>query len=211
MVEPNKQGNDGDDANKNGDGSGDGKDQKEHMIPKSRLDEEVAKRKELEKWRADREKADQDAEAKRLADEGKYKEIAEKADARAKEAEAKFQREAKLNALRLEATKAGTVDVDAVVALTKLDDIVVSEDGTIDTKSVSSIIDTMKEQKGYLFGTKQGSTVGVSGGAPQGGATTTPTFTRSQISNTEFYQKNRADILQAQREGKIVDDISPKK
>jgi predicted transcriptional regulator len=53
-------------------------DKNEHMIPKSRLDEEISKRKELEERLQALEKASKEAEEKRLEDEQKWKELAEK-------------------------------------------------------------------------------------------------------------------------------------
>jgi len=183
----------------------------EHMIPKSRLDEETQKRRDLEKWKSERELADQEAEKKRLEEQGKFKELADKEKARADELERKYQQTAKVNALKLEAIKNGTVDADAIVALTKLDDIKLSEDGSVDTASVQAIIENMKASKKYLFGGGDNNTnIGSNGGAPNGGSNTTPTFKRSQLSDPKFYKDNRDAILQAQREGKIVDDVTPK-
>lgn len=199
--------------NQGGDKGNEGKGN-EPMIPKSRLDEEVKARRDLEKWKADREKADQDAEQKRLAEQGKFKELADREKARADELELKYQTTAKVNALKLEAIKNGTLDADAVVALAKLEDIKLSEDGSVDTTSVTAIIENMKANKKYLFGdgnnNSSNTNIGANGGAPNGGTNTTPTFKRSQLGDPKFYKENRDAILQAQREGKIVDDITPK-
>lgn len=203
----NANGNNGDQGN-NGKGN-------EPMIPKSRLDEELKARRELEKWKADREKADQEAEAERLKKQGEYEKLAEQEKQKRIEVEERFSKTSKINALKLEAIKAGTVDADAVVALAKLDDIKLSEDGSVDTTSVQAIIENMKASKKYLFGTGDNSgnnntNIGADGGAPNGGSNTTPTFKRSQLSDPKFYKENREAILQAQREGKIVDDVTPK-
>ena len=216
----NTQGGDGNGANNSNDnanqnqGGDKGNDGKGHepMIPKSRLDEESTKRKELEKWKADREKADQEAEQKRLEEQGKFKELADKEKARADELETKYQKNAKVNALKLEAIKNGTLDADAVVALANLEEIKLSEDGSVDTTSVTAIIENMKANKKYLFGEggNNNTNIGANGGAPNGGSNTTPTFKRSQLSDPKFYKDNRDAILQAQREGKIVDDVTPK-
>lgn len=53
----------------------------EHLIPKSRLDEEIQKRKDLEKRLAAQEKAGQEAETKRLKEAQDYKALYEKAAA----------------------------------------------------------------------------------------------------------------------------------
>lgn len=212
----NKGGNNNQNANNQnngGDNKGDGGNN-DHMIPKSRLDEETAKRKELEKWKADREKADQEAEAKRLEEQGKFKELAETEKKKREETEARYVKTTKVNALKFEALKNGTLDADAVVALANLDDIKLSEDGSIDTASVTALIEKMKTEKKYLFGegnnNSSNTNIGANGGAPNNGGNTTPTFKRSQLSDPKFYKDNRDAILQAQREGKIVDDITPK-
>jgi alanyl-tRNA synthetase len=53
-------------------------DKDEHMIPKSRLDEEINKRKELEERLQALEKVSKEAEEERLKDEQRWKELAEK-------------------------------------------------------------------------------------------------------------------------------------
>jgi len=53
----------------------------EHMIPKGRLDEEIQKRKDLEKRLAAIEKANQEAETKRLKESEDYKALYEKTQA----------------------------------------------------------------------------------------------------------------------------------
>lgn len=50
----------------------------EHMIPKSRLDEEIGKRKDLESRLAAIEKANREAEEQRLKDQENWRELAEK-------------------------------------------------------------------------------------------------------------------------------------
>lgn len=206
----NKGGQGGDDngADKGKDGEG-----KEIMIPKARFDEVNDQLKELKTWKETQEKEKAEAEKKRLEEQGKYKELAEKEKAKREEYEKKYARNAKMNALKLEAIKAGTVDADAVVALANLDEVTLSEDGSVDSTSVTSIIEKMKAGKKYLFGAGNGGddkkNIGADGGAPDGGSNTTPTFKRSQLLDPKFYKENRDKILQAQREGKIVDDVNP--
>lgn len=216
-AQNNGQGNNNQNANNQNNGGDKGNNGNEPMIPKSRLDEEVKARRDLEKWKADREKADQEAEQKRLEEQGKFKELADTEKKKREEIEAKFTRTSKVNALKLEAIKAGTLDADAVVALANLEDIKLSEDGSVDTASVTALIEGMKASKKYLFGegndngnANNNTNIGANGGAPNNGSNTTPTFKRSQLSDPKFYKENRDAILQAQREGRIVDDITPK-
>lgn len=207
MAEDNKGKQGGDDNGAKG-GEGD----KEIMIPKARFDEVNDQLKELKTWKEKQEAEKAEAEKKRLEEQGKYKEVAEKEKQKREEAEKRYSRNAKMNALKLEAIKAGTVDADAVVALANLEEVTLTEDGSVDSTSVTAIIEKMKAGKKYLFGTGgegEKKNIGADGGAPQDGSNTTPTFKRSQLLDPKFYKDNRDKILQAQREGKILDDVSP--
>ena len=68
------------------------KPESEHMIPKGRLDEEIQKRKDLEKRLAAIEKANQEAETKRLKESEDYKGLYEKAQAELSEVKPKAER-----------------------------------------------------------------------------------------------------------------------
>lgn len=156
-----------------------------------------------------------DAEAKRLAEAGEFKTLAEQEKAKREQLESNYARERKVNALKIAAMQAGTVDADAVATLANLDSITVSEDGSVDAASIKTVVDTLKKEKSYLFGTQQGTQpkppIGSNGGgapAPGGsGNGEQKTFYRSQLRDSTFYQANRADILLAAKEGRIVDDL----
>lgn len=197
-------GNAGDDNNGNGGN-------KEPMIPKSRFDEVNTEYQRLKKAEETRQATEAEAEKTRLEEQGKFKEVAEKEKQKRIDAENRASRSAKVYALKAEALKKGTVDADAVVAIANLDNIKVSEDGTVDTSSVTAIIDGMVKDKAYLFGKGDGgnANIGDDGGAPNGGNNNKPTYKRSQLGDREFYTKNRDDILKAQSEGRIIDDVSP--
>lgn len=211
-----KKPNDNQDPNKGGDNNngdnkgGDGKD--ETTIPKHRFDEvnsELQKYKKAEEKR----KAEQaEAEKKRLEDEGKIKELLEKEKSEKAELQTKYERSAKANALKVEALKQGTVDADAVVALSNLDDVELSEDGSVNTQTVTAVIEKLKSEKAYLFGEggSNNTTIGNKGGAPNGGSSQTPYFKRSQLRDSKFYEENKTEIMKAVREGRIIDDINPK-
>jgi hypothetical protein len=66
--------------------------QQEHLIPKSRLDEEIQKRKDLEKRLAAQEKAGQEAETKRLKEAEDYKALYEKTAAELSDAKPKAEK-----------------------------------------------------------------------------------------------------------------------
>jgi hypothetical protein len=157
---------------------------------------------------------------KREADEAKAKEddLRKKGEfetlAKAKEEEAlsykqKFELSVKNNALFVEATKLGAIDLDAVSKLVDLSKVELSEDGSVKPETVTAVLESLKAEKAYLFGaTPTPSTIGnPSGGAPGGGNPATRTFKRSELQNHAFYKANEAEILQAYKEGKIIDDI----
>jgi hypothetical protein len=128
------------------------------------------------------------------------------------ELQSKYERSAKASALKLEAVQAGTVDADAVLALTNLDEVKLLEDGSIDPQSVKTVIENLKSSKAYLFGEggKPNVNIGNNGGAPNGGNSQTPYFKRSQLRDSTFYAENKTEIMKAVREGRIIDDITPK-
>ncbi len=150
------------------------------------------------------EKKDEDA---RLAEEGKFKELAETKDKEIETLKGNYTREKKVNALQAEATKLGAVDLDAVVKLANMDEVKLSEDGSIDTASVASTIENLKKEKSYLFAEGGQANIGSDGGAPSGG-NGTPSFKRSQLRDHAFYKEHEKEISQAYKEGKIIDDLS---
>ena len=201
------------DENKNDTGSAGNSDTgtgNEPMIPKSRFDEVNKEMQRLRKAEEERTAKDAEAETQRLTEQGKFKDIAEKEKAKRIEAEAKANRSARVFALKAEAMKKGAVDADTVVAIANLDNIKVSEDGTIDDSSVTAIVDGLVKEKAFLFGksNSNNTNIGEDGGAGEGNNNNKTTYKTSQLRDRDFYTKNRDDILQAQKEGRIVDDTN---
>lgn len=188
-----------DESNNNEGTSAEG--QKEIMIPKARFDEVNNKLKELSTWKAQQEKTIADAEAKKLAEQGEYQKIAEKATKEKADIEAKYNRTNKLSAIKLSAIKAGAVDADDVVRFIDLEEVKLSEDGSIDQASIDNVIGKLKEGKKYLFGSGSVN-IGGSGGAPQGGAIVYHRL--SDLENSIYFEKHKDDILKAQKEGRII-------
>lgn len=184
-------------------------------IPKESYDIVAEKQRKADKELERIQKEKDAAEKKRLEEAGEFKTLAEQEKARADGLEAKYLTESKVNALKLAAMQAGTVDAEAVATLANLESITLTEDGKVDADSVKAVVDTLKKEKAYLFGTPapQGTQpkppIGSNGGAPAPGAGTgePKTFYRSQLRDSTFYQANRADILLAAKEGRIVDDL----
>lgn len=106
-----------------------------------------------------KEAADAAAEEKRLKDQGEFKTLAEKADARAKAATAKLT----LKAVEVMAIQAGIIDTDAV-RLADLSSVTADDDGNV--TGAAEAIEALKASKPYLFG----STTTTPGAKP----TTTP-------------------------------------
>jgi hypothetical protein len=162
------------------------------MIPKYRLDEESNARKIAEAKVAAFEaqkKADEEA---RLAEQGKYKELAESAKREKEEIEAKYARSSKISAVKVAAIKASTVDADLVASLINLDGIELSKDGSIDEKQIASSIEKIKKEKPYLFGSVKAD-IGSPGGAPAGDSGRI-TIKRSELRDHSFYKKHKNDI-----------------
>jgi len=105
------------------------------------------------------------------------------------------------------AQKLGAKDANDLITLLA-DKVTVSEDGAVDEAAVEKLAGEVKTSKPYLFGEAPKPNVGDPGGAPPGGNPDKPTFTRSQIADRKFYIENRDKILEAQREGRITDDIA---
>ena len=149
------------------------------------------------------------AKQKELEEQGKWKDLADQREAELNKVKAENEMQRRASALIAEASKVGVVDSDALVKLTDLSKVEVSEDGTVNPQSVKTLVEALKTEKPYLFGEAPKPTIGTNGGgAPQdnGGA---GTFKRSQLRDGSFYQANRDAILLAQKEGKIIDDITP--
>lgn len=151
-----------------------------------------------------------EAAKKQLEEQGKFKELADTEKKRADELQSKYERTNKVNALKLAAIQAGTVDADAVERLADLSAVTLSEDGSVDAESVSKLIESLKTAKPYLFGEKQNKpNVGANGGSPaDGGGSDIKEFKRSQLRDNAFYKANEKDILAAAAAGKIIDDIT---
>jgi len=167
----------------------------------------ASKQRQVTKEKEERERKEKEAEDARLAEQGKFKELAESKDKEIENLKGNYTREKKVNALQAEAMKLGAVDLDAVVKLANMDEVKLAEDGSIDQATVTKVVEDLKAGKSYLFSEGGQRNIGSDGGAPNGGSGT-PTFKRSQLRDHEFYKTHEKEIEQAYREGKIVDDLS---
>lgn len=176
-----------------------------YNVVASKLREANAKLKEFE----DQKKANED---KSLAEQGKFKELHEKAENEKKELQAKFDNLVKTDKVKTIATKLGANNADVVVRLLDLGKIKLSEDGSVDEGEVTKLVEALKSSDAYLFGGQQpANPVGNgSGGSPEGGDGGVKKFRRSQLRDSKFYQANEKDILIALRTGNIIEDIDNK-
>lgn len=151
----------------------------------------------------------QQREEASLTEQKKFQELAEKKTNEAKALQDKvtaMQMDQALTALLI---KENVVDLPAALTLADRAGLKLDDAGNV--SGAEDVVKGLKEGKAYLFG--QGSTAAKTLGTAtnnQGTTTATPSFNRSQLQDREFYLANRDDILKAQREGRIVDDITPR-
>lgn len=183
-----------------------GKEPENKTVPYDRFSEVNKEAQELKKWKAEREKADADAETKRLEEQGKHKELADKAAKERDEANAKLSNYVKVSELKVAALKAGCVDPDALAKIVDLAQVELDNDGNVDNAKLTALIEKVKTEKAYLFGAAQTpSNVGSKGGAPANPTGQKPTFTREQLRDGKFFDEHKAEIMEAMREGRITD------
>ena len=116
-------------------------------------------------------KADAD-EKKAMEDQGKFKELAEKAKGENETMRSTFTKKLADSALRLEAQAAGTIDVDAVVALANRTEIKVGDD--FEVTGAKEAVEALKTSKAHLFGESDPKIAPPKSGmpAPRGGFST---------------------------------------
>jgi hypothetical protein len=173
-------------------------------VPYARFSEVNERAKTFEAELAAIKKQQNDAENKRLAEEGKHKELADKEKARADSLEAQV-RESKIeNRVTIEAAKLNILDVEAALKLIDRSAVKIDKDG-----NVSGIEDALKalvEAKPYLINSKQQAPIGspTNPGAP--GNEGVKKFKLSQIQDRSFYKANEKDIDKALKLGLVEDD-----
>ena len=115
------------------------------------------------------EKAQKAADDKALLEQGKFKELAEKAKGENETMRASYTNQLVNLYLKIEAQAAGSVDADAVVALANRAAIKVSD--TFEVTGAGEAVEELKKSKAYLFGKVDTKVAPVKGGvpAPRGG------------------------------------------
>lgn len=148
------------------------------------------------------EKQQNEAEEKRLAEQKKFEELANKRAQERDTATAKLQTAIQDNRILTEATKIGVVDVEAVLKLIDRSSITIDENGNVSgiTEAVSALVTA----KPYL----KGKTTVTIGSATNPGADdqTVKKFKLSQLSDPVFFKEHEKDIMEAYKTGQIEDD-----
>ncbi len=149
------------------------------------------------------------AEQKRLADEGKFKELSEKQAAENGSLKEQIQTMGINQQLTNKLAPMGVVDLEAALALVNRTGIKVDENGTV--TGVDEAIEALKTGKAYLFnnnGNGNNASVGSATNTNNGGGTGgVAKFKRSQLQDPAFYKANEQAILAAYKAGQIEDDI----
>jgi predicted nucleic acid-binding Zn-ribbon protein len=148
-------------------------------------------------------------EAKRAEDElkkkGEFEKLNEQKDQKITELQTQLQTQTINNILTIEASKAGAVDVNAVLKLIDRSGIQIAEDGTV--SGASEAVTKLFETSPYLKG---------SGTTPSIGDASNPNdqnqgvrrFTLTQVKDPIFYRANEKEIDKAMMLGLIVDDTA---
>lgn len=100
----------------------------------------------------------EELEQKSLTEQGNWKEVAEKAQAKAKESEEKLKKANQTFAFKsvssqvaTEALKLGCIDTDALVKLADLSELEVKEDFSVEPESIKTLLAEMQKAKPFLF------------------------------------------------------------
>lgn len=145
--------------------------------------------------------AQEEADKKRLEEQGEFKQLLEQERAKNKELALNAQ-------IQAAAIKAGAVDIEAVTKLIDHGSIKVNEDGTVE--GVDEAVNALLESKTYLKGDGSNSTPSVgSGGNPPTDANNQGKykFKHSQIIDPKFYSEHEAEILEAMKSNQIENDL----
>jgi hypothetical protein len=155
---------------------------------------------------ADKYEADlKTAEEKKLEEQKKYQELAEKRAKERDEAMTRYSTAVLENRILSEATKAGVIDTEAVLKLVDRSSIKVNDDGSV--VGIKEALTQLLTDKPYLKG--QGGQVKIGEGSSIGSGSTgsTPRFKLSQLQNATFYREHEKEIDQAFKAGTVENDL----
>lgn len=150
------------------------------------------------------EKANAEAEEKRLQEAKKFEELATKRAQERDEIKSKYTSQLQDNRIITEANKIGVVDIDTVLRLVDRNSIVIGEDGTI--SGVEQAIQALITAKPFLKGTGKPAPIGSPSTPGADANADVKTFKLSQLKDPVFYREHEKDIEAAYKAGKIEDD-----
>jgi hypothetical protein len=160
---------------------------------------------ERAKKAAELEKQQEESEKKKLKEQAKWQELAEKTEAEKAQLEQKYQSTLIDNKIQVLSAQLGAVDTEAVAKLIDRGTISIDENGNV--TGVDEAIKSLQEAKPYLFDEQAVKKLGNATNPGRDGNKTGKRFTHSQIQDPVFYAENEQDILIALRQGLITNDL----
>lgn len=148
---------------------------------------------------------EQKAKEDKLLEDKKYTELIAEKDKTITGLQEQLKGNSLSQAIMAEAQKQGAVDLESVTKLVDRSAITVGEDGTV--TGVEDAVKGLLEAKPFL---KSGNNTNIgSGTAPnnQQTSTTGKKFKLSQLQDAEFYRTNEKEIMEAQKNGLIENDM----
>lgn len=154
------------------------------------------------------EDAKAEEEKERLEKQGEFQKLAETEKARADEFKGKYEQTLKYNAFVTAAAKAGVTLLDDAWKLADTSKITLDGDGKV--AGIEDVVKTLVTEKPFLAGKQPAPKAGEPSNPPNGGdGGEKPTFKRSQLRDTKFFNENKVAIMEAAKNNRIVDDITP--
>jgi ribosomal protein L9 len=159
---------------------------------------------ERAKRAAELEKQQEETEKKKLKDQEKFKELAEKLETEKNEVSTKYKNTLVDMSIQAAASKLGAVDAEAVAKLIDRANITIDDNGVV--SGVDEAVKALQGTKSYLFGEAPPIKLG-SGTNPGQSNATGRRFKLTQIQDTEFFRENEAEIMAAYKQGLIENDL----
>ncbi|MFA5387862.1 MAG: hypothetical protein WC322_05790 [Candidatus Paceibacterota bacterium] len=151
------------------------------------------------------EKAQKEAEEKRLAEAKKFEELATKRAQERDEVTNKLQKSTQDNRITIEASKVGVVDIEAVLQLVDRSNIRIDENGV--ATGVIEAVNALITAKPYLKGKPGVTNIGSATNPGADGGNQPAKFKLSQLQDAAFYREHEKEIAEAYKLGLIEDDM----
>lgn len=152
------------------------------------------------------EKAEAEAEEKRLKEGKKFEELATKAQQERDAIKSQLIASKQDNRIISEASKVGVVDIETVLKLVDRSGITVDDNGNV--IGAIEAVQALLAAKPFLKGKGGAVKIGSDTNPGDGTDTGVKTFKLSQLQDPVFYREHEKDIMKAYAAGKIEDDIS---